>query len=72
MKKDVFLEEIKEILLVDGEFNEETGIKIDSMSSLMLIAFFDENFGKLIPETVLKEINNVSDIIEIVGENNLE
>ena len=73
MKKEHFFEEIKEILLLEVEdVNEKTDIEIDSMSSLLLIAFFDENFSKTISQEKIKEIKRIADLIEIAGEDNFE
>lgn len=72
MKKQDFLKEIKDILLIDEDLNENTGIEVDSMASLLLIAFLDENFNRLVDEKTITSIKSVSDIVEIVGKNNLE
>ncbi|MDV7137588.1 hypothetical protein R3X28_01805 [Maribacter sp. TH_r10] len=73
MKKEHFFEEIKGILLLAGQdLDENTDIEIDSMSSLLLIEFFDENFSKTISETKLKQLKRISDLIEIAGEENLK
>lgn len=72
MKKEQFLNEIKEILLLNSlEINENTAIEIDSMSSLLLIAFLDENFSKTISTEKIKEIKKIIDIIDIVGSEKL-
>lgn len=73
MKKQQFFKEIKEILLLnEQDVHEETGIEIDSMSSLLLIAFFDENFSKTLSEEKIKIIKKVGDLVEIVGKDNLD
>ncbi|MCK0144109.1 hypothetical protein MWU78_00425 [Arenibacter sp. F26102] len=73
MEKKHFLEEIKEILLLEEtNINTETYIEIDSMASLLLIAFFDENFSKSISQEKIKEIKQIKDLINFVGEDNLE
>lgn len=73
MNKDRFIEEIKEILLLEDEnINEETPIEVDSMSSLLLIAFFDEHFSETITQEKIKELKKVSDLVEIAGASNLK
>tara|TARA_B110000093_G_C12792379_1_gene335245 strand:- start:28 stop:249 length:222 start_codon:yes stop_codon:yes gene_type:complete len=73
MKKEQFLEEIKEILLLDEQnITKETQIEVDSMSSLLLIVFFDENFSKTLSQEKIKKIKKIADLIDIVGENNLK
>jgi len=73
MNKNHFFKEIKDILLLEDEnVNEETKIEIDSMASLLLIAFFDENFSKTISQEEIKEIKEVNDLIKIAGENSFE
>lgn len=72
MNKINFFKEMKEILLIDGEINEETEIEIDSMANLLLIAFFDENFSKTISNEQIKKANKVSHLMELVGVNVFE
>ncbi|WP_445730721.1 hypothetical protein [Mariniflexile sp.] len=73
MNKDRFFDEIKDILLLEDEnINEKTPIEVDSMSSLLLIAFFDEHFSQTITQEKIKELKNVSDLMEIAGANNLK
>lgn len=72
MEKEKYYEELKEILLLDVEINEETGIEIDSMGSLLLIAFLDENFNKTISQERIKDIKSVKDITHIIGSDNFK
>lgn len=72
MKKEQFFEEVREILLIEREINEDTDIEIDSMASLLLIAFFDENFSKTISGEQIKKVIKTSDLIELAGENAFE
>lgn len=72
MKKELFLEEIKEILLLeDTTITTDTSIEIDSMASLLLIAFFDEKFSKSITQDEIKEMKQIDDLINFIGTENL-
>ncbi|PIB28696.1 hypothetical protein BFP77_08655 [Maribacter sp. 4U21] len=72
MKKELFLEEIKEILLLEEKnITTDTPIEIDSMASLLLIAFFDEKFSKSITQDEIKEMKQINDLINFVGTDNL-
>lgn len=72
MKKEEFIEEIKEILLIENKVDENTGIEVDSMASLLLIAFYDENFGKTITQEEIKKFKKISDCIHFAGIENFD
>ena len=74
MKKEKYIQEIKEILLIDQDekINNDTPIHIDSMASLLIIAFFDENFSKKVSSEDIKRIKSIDDFIGFIGESNLE
>lgn len=71
MNKKEFLNEIKEIFLLD-EATETTAIEFDSMASLLLIAFLDEKFSISISQEQIKSIKSVSMIIDLIGEDNFK
>lgn len=71
MNKKKFLLEIQDIMLLE-EINETTGIEVDSMASLLLIAFLDEEFSISISQEQIKSIKSVSDIIELIGDDNFK
>ena len=71
MTKQEFLLEIQEIMLID-EINESTGIEVDSMASLLLIAFLDEKFSTTISQEQIKSIKSVRDIVNLIGEDNFK
>jgi len=71
MNKKEFLLEIQDIMLLD-EINETTEIEVDSMASLLLIAFLDEEFSILIDQEQIKSIKSVSNIIELIGDENFK
>ena len=71
MNKKEFLLEIQDIMLLD-EINETTEIEVDSMASLLLIAFLDVEFSILIDQEQIKSIKSVSNIIELIGDENFK
>ena len=71
MNKKEFLIEIQDIVLLDN-INETTAIEVDSMASLLLIAFLDEEFSTPISQEQIKSIQYVSDIIEFIGDENIK
>jgi acyl carrier protein len=68
MTKNEFIEKVKEILLIEGEIGESSFIKIDSLASLLLIGFFDEYFHFKLSSHVLKQVNTIEDLAELVKE----
>ena len=72
MTKKEFYNEVKEILLIDEDVHDDTVIVVDSMASLLLIAFFDENFYVTIPNHKIKALKKVSDLVELAANNLIE
>ena len=72
MTKKEFYNEVKEILLIDDDVHDDTVIVVDSMESLLLIAFFDENFSVTIPHHKIKALKKVSDLVELAANNLIE
>jgi acyl carrier protein len=68
MTKNEFIEKIKEILLIEDEVDMDYNVKIDSLASLLLIEFYDENFGFRITSETLKKIKTLSDFVLLVKE----
>lgn len=68
MTKLEFIQKVKEILLIEGEEEVNSFIKIDSLASLLLIGFFDENFGFKLTANALKQIKTIGDLEELVKE----
>jgi acyl carrier protein len=66
MIKSEFIEKIKEILLIEGEIGFNHQIKIDSLASLMLIEFYDENFGFRLTSDLLSKMETVGDLYKLV------
>ncbi len=71
MKKEDFLKEIQDILVLDEELNMNSPIEIDSLGNLMLIAFLDENFEVRVTAEVIKKINNVSQLVNLIGKDKI-
>ncbi|GEN68921.1 MULTISPECIES: phosphopantetheine-binding protein [Chryseobacterium] len=76
MKTSVFLEKLQEELEEDQALTLDTNLKelesYDSISLLSVIAFVDENFNKKIDTKQFKDIEKVSDLVDIIGKENFE
>ncbi|KPE51564.1 MULTISPECIES: phosphopantetheine-binding protein [Chryseobacterium] len=76
MKTSVFLEKLQEELEEDETLTLDTNLKelesYDSISLLSVIAFVDENFNKKIDTKQFKDIEKVSDLVNIIGKENFE
>ncbi len=63
-----FIEKIKSILLIDEEVGEDFNIKFDSLATLLLIEFYDENFEFRLTSNLLKQVRTIGDLIELIKE----
>ncbi|MCW3160410.1 phosphopantetheine-binding protein [Chryseobacterium oryctis] len=76
MKKSVFLEKLQEELEEDETLTVDTNLKglesYDSVSLLSIIAFVDENFNKTIDTKHFKDIETISDLMNVIGIENFE
>lgn len=76
MKTAIFLEKLqqeieeKEKLTVETNLNELESY--DSISLLSVIAFVDDNFENKIDTDRFKDIETVSDLMDIIGRDNFE
>ncbi len=74
MKTSVFLQKLQEELEEDETLTPETNLKslesYDSISLLTIIAFVDENFSKKIETRHFKDIETVSDLMNVIGKEN--
>lgn len=72
MKKQDFLNELSEIMQLDtpltGEENLEDLVEWDSMANLGVMSMFDMEFGITIKTDDLREIETVSELISLAGE----
>jgi len=76
MKVSVFLEKLQEELGEDEALTIETNLEqlesYDSISLLSVIAFVDENFDKKIDTKHFKDVETVSDLMDVIGRENFE
>lgn len=72
MKKEKIINEIKEILLIDHEIGINDKVEFDSMSVLLLIVFFDENFAMKVTDQQIKKFNDINDILDFIGKEKIE
>jgi len=76
MKTSVFLEKLQEELEEDEILTPETNLKslesYDSISLLAVIAFVDEHLSKKIDTKHFKDIETVSDLMNVIGKENFE
>ncbi|MCD6115435.1 acyl carrier protein [bacterium] len=74
MKKDYFIELLKETLEIDEsrQIDENTVLteleEYDSLSTLGIIALIDEHFGKKLSGEYLQNITTVKSLMEMIGE----
>ncbi|PKP58944.1 acyl carrier protein [Candidatus Atribacteria bacterium HGW-Atribacteria-1] len=74
MKKEEFIDELKEALEIEDENKEitlETDLRYveeyDSLSVLAIIAMIDKNFGKQIPSSDFAKVTTISSLIDLIG-----
>lgn len=76
MNTSVFLEKLQNELDEDENLTPETKLKslesYDSISLLSIIAFVDENFSKKIDTKHFKDIETVSDLMNVIGNERFE
>lgn len=71
MTKTDFFSNIKDVLELSGNVDENTAITLSSMEILSLITFIDENFDKRVKANEFKNVNTVNDIITMIGRENI-
>ena len=73
MKKAQFLTELEDILQRDEACKENDVLEDydewDSLSKMALMAFYDKKFGIRVDLNDLRNVNLVSDLIKLAGEN---
>jgi acyl carrier protein len=72
MSKNEFINKIKDILLIEGEVGTDFYIKIDSLGSMLLIQFYDENFGFKLSSGIINEIKTIGDLVDLVNDKLIE
>ena len=69
MKKQEIISELVEILMLDdGYIVDETPIEFDSMSSLMLVEFLDDNFNISITKEEITSFETIKSVLEFIDE----
>lgn len=76
MKTSVFLEKLQKELEEKQALERDTRLKdlenYDSISLLSVIAFVDENFNQQLDPDQFKDMETVSDLMNIIGLENFE
>jgi acyl carrier protein len=73
MNKSDFFSELQNALMLDDvKLDDTSEITLTSLSTLSMIAFIDENFNKQVNASALKNIHNVSDLIDLIGRENIK
>lgn len=76
MKTSVFLKKLQEELEENQALSPETRLKdlenYDSISLLSVIALVDENFNQQLDPDQFKDMETVSDLMDIIGRENFE
>jgi acyl carrier protein len=65
MNKEKFLNELSEALETEM-LTESSELELDSMKTLAIIVFVDENFNKQLTAEELKKINSVNDLLSLI------
>jgi len=69
MKKQEIISELVEILMLDdGYIIDETPIEFDSLSSLMLVEFLDDNFNISITKEEINSFETIKSVLEFIDE----
>ena len=79
MKKDEFIDELKEALEIEDEDKQitiDTDLRYleeyDSLSVLSIIAMIDKNFGKQIPSSDFAKVTTASSLMDLIGKEYFE
>ena len=78
MKKDEFIENLKDALEIDPdkEITEDTDLRsleeYDSLSVLAIIAMIDENFGKRLSSPDFQKVTKIGSLMKLIGEESFE
>jgi len=66
MNKEKFMKELAEVLELEM-LTESSSLELDSLHTLAIIVFVDENFDKQLTAEELKSIHSVNDLISLIG-----
>lgn len=71
MNKEAFLEELKEIMMLDERLDASTDLsslsEFDSMTHISLLGIFEEEFQKQIEAEDLAKLVTVADLLALAG-----
>ena len=71
MDKNSFFDELRDILEIEDDIiKEETEIHLTSLSTLSIMAFIYENFEKQFKASDLKNLDNVKELMILIGSEN--
>ncbi len=72
MKKEEFLTELEDVLQREEPCKETDDLNSyeewDSLSKMAIMAYYDKNFGIKLTLKELKEVNTVTDLINLAGD----
>lgn len=72
MNKAEFLVELEDVLQREGPCKETDDLNSyeewDSLSKMAIMAYYDKNFGVKLTLKDLKEVNTVTDLINLAGD----
>ena len=72
MKKEEFLVELEDVLQREEPCKETDDLNSyeewDSLSKMAIMAYYDKNFGIKLTLKELKEVNTVTDLINLAGD----
>jgi acyl carrier protein len=73
MERDIFILKLMETIEINPNDDLNRALsKLDSLQILSIISFIDENFSKTLPITEIKKIQNIDDLIKLIGPENIE
>ena len=73
MDKNEIIKELSEILMLEDGFDvNKTIIEFDSLSSLMLVEFFDSNFKITVSKEEISSFNSINDVLNFISAKTLK
>ena len=58
-------------MLEDDDLIMESDVQLTSLTTLSVMAFIDENFNKQVNTADLRNIKNVTDLVALIGPENI-
>jgi acyl carrier protein len=76
MMREEFFEKLKDAIETDFTIDENTNLKTlpeySSLTTLLIIAFIDENFGRSLSAKELNSMNSVKSLMDLIGEDQFD